>query len=146
MESIILSLSGPRPGRVAGREPVAMMQCLNLKVWVPWLFSTETRSGAVKWAVPCTTATWAWLSRPSTPLRSLPTISSFQAMVRARSTPSRRAPIPRAPAVATVWAAAAARISALDGMQPRFRQTPPTASASIRVTSRPASPRRAAAL
>ncbi len=115
----------------------------------PVSVSTSTVRPSRKRALPATSLTPARFMSPETPLVSRPTMSSFQAMVRASSIAGRAAVMPSglAPAAIAVrrWNSSAAWISALDGMQPMVRQVPPGRARSTTTVSRPSWPARIAA-
>ena len=99
---------------------------------------------------PCTTRTLARLSRPATPVFSLSTTVSFQATTAAMSTCGGLARLtpwrpPGSAARRSVSTSEATWISALDGMQPRIRQVPPSRSPSTSTVSSPSWPARMAA-
>ena len=99
-----------------------------------------------KVAQPLMTLTLAFFSRAATPWFSLPTMPSFQATVWDRSMAGFDAVMPSVPppaALATVSNLVAAWMIALDGMQPTFRQVPPSPSPpSTSTVSSPSWPQR----
>ena len=146
VESMIRGSSG-RPGSATDSEPAAMMHCPNPITCRPSGPSTCRWFGPTKRASPCTTRTLRCFAIPASPRVSFPTTPSFQA----RSGSSSMAGLPNTIPCSAMWAASsitrAACSSALDGMQPTLRQTPPSVSQrSTSVTSRPRSAARNAAV
>jgi hypothetical protein len=89
----------------------------------------------------------ARLSSPPTPPFSLATMPSFQAVVWARSIEAEPAVMPACRRLAAFFTASnlpAAWMKALDGMQPTFRQVPPSLPASTMTVSSPSWPQRMA--
>ena len=96
----------------------------------PVSVSTSTVLPSRNRAQPATILTPAFFSSPATPLVSRPTMPSFQAIVRARSSRGLRGRdaervLARAPSARRFANSSAAWISAFDGMQPTLRQVPP---------------------
>ncbi len=142
VESMMRSSSGI-PGSSIGREPAAMMQWVK-SIVVP---STSISFGEVNFASPVTTLTLRCLARPLSPPVSLPTTSSFQprSLSRSISGSPKVTPNPADSSVSAITRAACSR--ALEGMQPTFRQMPPsTSKRSTSTTSRPRSAARNAAV
>jgi hypothetical protein len=138
------------PGSGATSEPVAMMMFLAVRLRVlPSASFTSTLPGAVILASPTMASALAFFSRNSTPRVSSPTTLVFWVIMAGRS----RSILALMPSLAkSVWASwkrSEACSSALDGMQPTFRQVPPKAPTprlSIQATDWPSWPRRIAAL
>ena len=89
-------------------------------------------------AAPLTTVTPLALIRPDTPDTSFFTTLAFRFCMAAKSTETAPTEMPLAAASwVTAWYRSTEWIRDLVGMQPAFRQVPPRASFSIRVTSAP---------
>jgi hypothetical protein len=123
----------PRPGRQDGVVEAEVADLVGRL--------DRTRCGSSRRAVPWTTSTFERSRR--TPSASPPTTERFQACTAGRSR-TRLAPMPRSPSAAIRARSRAAVISALLGMQPALRQTPPSRSRSTSTTSLPSSAARAA--
>ncbi len=142
-------LSTSTPGSGEGSEPVAMMMSLAVRLLLlPSAAVTSTLPGPSMRPQPFTQSTLFLRKRNSTPLVSAVTLSAFCFIICARSSLGltwmpRLANSP--PAAASYSSDACS--SALDGMQPTFRQVPPRVSRpSTQATFRPSWPARMAAL
>ena len=142
VESITRGSSGTN-GSVAASEPAAMMQLSNATTVSP----TAIVFGPVNSPVPRTTWTLRCLASDSRPPVSRPTTPSFQARTLSMSTLGSLNSIPASPSSPASVSTLAMCSSAFDGMQPTFRQTPPSCSPrSIRATDSPRSAARNAAV
>ena len=121
---------------VIGRDPVATTAWSNSMCCDDPAVATTTRRAVEKRAVPCTTLTPARRTRPSTSARRRPTTDDIQACTRSMSARA-SASTPQAAAASGNATAFATWISALLGMQPALRQTPPRCSRSTRTTLLP---------
>ncbi len=126
VESMRRGSSYGKPGMRADCEPAAMMQWSNETVFFPSLPCTSRVCGDANRAVPSTTVTLRALARPASPLVSLATTPSFQARSLARSVLGLPNSTPNAPISSASAITRAACSSALDGMQPTLRHTPPS--------------------
>ena len=110
----------------------------------PSAVATATCVASTRRALPITSSTPWFLSRPATPPVSLATMPAFHStsLVTSSFTPS--AVMPMAEAWPILCIRLPAAISALDGMQPTFRQVPPTNSFSTTTTCWPSWARRMA--
>jgi hypothetical protein len=120
VESTMRGSSG-KPGSITDCEPAAMTAC-SKAISSP---STSSECGPVKRPVPCTTRTLRPLAICASPPVSRSTVRCLKARTPSRSisgspnfTPCSAASSPSAMTRAT-WS------SALEGMQPTLRQTPP---------------------
>ncbi|MNY03156.1 hypothetical protein D3C86_1357610 [compost metagenome] len=149
VESRMRLLSMSTPGRGMGSEPVAMMMSLAISsVLPPALSVTVTLPGPSMWPQPLIQSTLFLRKRNSMPLVNPVTLSSFCVIIRARLRLGLTS-IPRlansAPMAASYSSEACS--NALDGMQPTFRQVPPSvARPSTQAAFRPSCPARIAAL
>ena len=122
------SISTATPGMPATSEPVAITMCfVSTSVTLPSPAVTATLPAPSTLPVPVITSTLFFFIRKATPSTLAFTVASLWASIASRfsfglptSTPS----------VASVWPAswktAEACSSALDGIQPTFRQVPPS--------------------
>ena len=121
VESKIRGSSGSS-GRRTDSEPAAMMQFSKEIVRSP----TSSEFGPRKRASPWTTSTWRCLARASRPPVSFLTTDSFQPRRPSMSIEGRPNLIPCAAMSSASAIVRAAWSSVLEGMQPTFRQTPPS--------------------
>ena len=126
VEETIFCSSISMPGSGVTSEPVAMTMALDA-VMVPTP-STSTVFGAVMRPAPFSQAILFFLNRNSMPpVFSLTTLSLWDSMPgRSSSTPPTLMPNLARPCLASSYFSDAAS-SALEGMQPTFRQVPPSA-------------------
>ena len=116
--------SSGRNGSEIALDPTAMI-ALSKPIVVSPTVSTWSEANV---ASPWTTVTLRCLARPARPPVSRPTTESFHAPSAARSICGSPNEMPCS-AISSVSATTfAACSSALDGMHPTFRQTPPSAS------------------
>ncbi len=142
VESMIRSSSG-RNGSVAASEPEAMMQCSKPTTVSPTLIEF----GLVNSPVPRTTWTLRCLARFSRPPVNRPTTSFFHARRWSRSIVGLPNEMPDSDSSSASVKTFAVCRSALDGMQPTLRHTPPrTSPRSISATLSPRSAARNAAV
>ena len=127
VESMTRGSSCGMNGRVTGSEPAAMIAASNDTVVVePSGAATETMFGEVKVPVPTRVWTLRCLARPVSPPVSRVTTLSFQPRRASRSMVGAGKASP-AWVISLVSAMTlAACSSALDGMQPTLRHTPPS--------------------
>ena len=114
-------------GSVTGSEPAAMIACS--KETVTGALSppfTTTWFGAVKRPVPATTVTLRCLARPASPPVRRLTTPSFQPRSLSMSMEGAAKDRPAWPISCASSITFAACSRALEGMQPTFRQTPPS--------------------
>ena len=114
-------------GSVTGSEPAAMIACSKLTVVVaPSSAVTSTWFIEVNPPVPETVVTLRCLARPASPPVSRETTPSFQPRSASRSMvgAAKVSPLPDISLVSAMTLAACS--SALEGMQPTLRQTPPS--------------------
>ena len=127
----MIRVSSGRNGSDAASEPAAMMQCSKPTTVSPTLIVL----GPVNSPVPRTTWTLRCLASDSRPPVSLPTTPSFHARTLSTSIVGFSNVMPASPSSSASVSTFATCSSALDGMQPTFRQTPPSCSPrSIRAT------------
>ena len=120
-----------------------MMQCSKPTTVSPTLIVF----GPVNSPAPRTTCTLRCLASDSRPPVSLPTTPFFNSRTLSTSIFGASKVMPASPSSAASVITLATCSSALDGMQPTFRQTPPSCSPrSIRATDRPRSAARNAAV
>jgi hypothetical protein len=136
VESITRGSSCGTNGSFTGSDPAAMIAESKLTVVVdPSGPATDTMLGEVKVPVPTTVWTLRCLASPVRPPVSLPTTPSFQVRSASRSMFGEENEIPWA-AISLVSAMTlAACSSALDGMQPTLRQTPPSGPRESTITT-----------
>ena len=116
------------PGRRATSEPVAMTIAFASSVFsLPSSPLTMTLPGAAMRPSPVTQSILFFLNRNATPLTLAATVSSLCFIIAARSsfgapttTPSGSRPCPASSNISEAWR------SAFEGMQPMFRQVPPS--------------------
>ena len=132
-----LSPSNAKPGTSIGVEPTATTMFLASSVFLPSLLVTSTLSLATNLASPMCTSTLWFLSRPPTPDVSLLTMPAFHATRAPTSRPSNLALMPIRSACWILSTSLLAAISALLGMQPTLRHTPPRFSFSTMAVLRP---------
>ena len=148
VESITRGSSCGTNGSVTGSEPAAMMAWSKLTVLVePSGPATSTMFGEVNLPVPTSVETLRCLASPVSPPVSRLTTPSFQPRSASRSMVGapKVSPWPDISLVSAITLAACS--SALDGMQPTFRQTPPSGPRpSIMMTCLPRSAARNAAV
>ena len=136
-EVTIRSPSGSKPGMLRGTEPVEMITARPRRVCP----STSTAPSAVSRPCPATTVTLRRLSRVDRPPTSLSTTPVVRCSTRdqsGRKPPSPCGMMPKSAAWLAVRYTSAVCSSALAGMQPRFRQVPPTVSRSTMAIFSPA--------
>ena len=92
----------------------------------PSVVCTSIVFGDSNLPTPCTTVTLRCLARPASPLVSLPTTDSFQPRSLSRSNSGLPNWIPKWRISSASVITLAAWSSAFEGMQPTFRQTPPS--------------------
>src|ERR1700719_3002109 len=147
LESMRRGLSSLRLGTTVGRDPVAMMMRSKVRFSSPpAVFVTFTVVEFTNAALPCTNWTERCLDNcPSPPVSFLTTLS-FHPRSLFRSTLGSPNSMPQFFACSASSSNLATCSRALDGMQPRYRQTPPGfTSGSINVTFMPRSAARNAA-
>src|SRR5882762_10498564 len=147
VESIRRGLSSLRLGTTLGRDPVAMMMRSKVRFSSPpAVFVTFTVVEFKKAALPWTNWTERCLDNcPSPPVSFLTTLS-FHPRSLLRSTLGSPNSMPQFFACSASSSSLATCSRVLDGMQPRYRQTPPGfTSGSISVTFMPRSAARNAA-
>ena len=132
---------GMKPG-ATGSEPAAMIALAKRTVRGPSAVSTRSVFCEVNAPSPRTTVTLRWRARPVRPVVRRLTTESFQARMASRSIVGAPKATPCAPIAAASSMVLATCRSALDGMQPTLRQTPP--SVACLSTMRTFSPRSAA--
>src|SRR5690554_345059 len=136
-------------GKATGSEPVASKRCSQaIRCVLPPARATSTVLPSTICACAWTSCTPFFLSKAATPPVSFLTMSSFHPTVVARLMAGDCALMPSGePAAycASLWNSSAAWIRALDGMQPMFRQVPPTSAASTSTVGTPNCPARIAA-
>jgi hypothetical protein len=130
-----------RPGSVREYEPVARTMLFPVMVWSP----TWTVVAEVSRPSPSMTVMPRALMRPWRPLYLLATMASRYAVTRAMSTPSNVTLTPYFSDSRETSATSAECRSALVGMQPRWRQVPPSLPFSTRPTVLPSWTARSAA-
>ncbi|CFU07712.1 Uncharacterised protein [Bordetella pertussis] len=121
VESMMRGSSG-RNGRRTGREPTAMTACLNATREPS---DTARLCGPSKRPVPVTTSTLRWRASPPRPPHSLATSASLCARSLSRRMRGSLNSMPSSLMARASSSALAQCSSALEGMQPTFRQTPP---------------------
>ena len=142
VESTIRGSSG-RNGSDAASEPAATMQCSKPTTVSP----TAIVFGPVNAPLPRTTCTLRCFASDSRPPVSFPTTPFFHSRTLSMSTCGSPNEIPASPSSCASVSTFATCSSALDGMQPTFRQTPPSVSPrSISATDSPRSAARNAAV
>ena len=148
MESITRGSACGMNGKVTGSEPAAMIACSKLTVFLPPLASsTSSWLSEVNRPMPETTVTLRALARPESPPVSFLTTPSFQPRRASMSTVGAANLTPKWPISSDSAITLAACSSALEGMQPTLRQTPPrVGQRSTRTTCRPRSAARKAAV
>ena len=124
VESITRGSSSGNPGSRTADDPAAITQLSNVIVRSP----TATAFGPLNRASPVTTSTPRCFARPRRPPVSLETTDSFQASSCSRSTFGLPNVIPCSDISCASPITRAAWSSAFEGMQPTFRQTPPSVS------------------
>ncbi len=126
VESMMRLSSYGKPGMRATLDPAAMMQWSNETVLTPCAVSTRTVWGEANCAVPCTTCTLRCFASPVRPLVSLPTTPAFHARSLSRLILGLPNSMPACATSSASVSTLAMCSSALDGMQPTFRHTPPS--------------------
>ncbi len=138
--------SKANPGISTGRAPVATMNAgASSLVFSPSPADTSTAFGATNVAVPFTTSTPFPFSSVPTPPTSFFTTAFLNSRSFATSTLGGSARMPRSPAPRISSTRFAAAMSALEGMHPQLRQTPPSASFSTSAVFLPSCASRIAA-
>ena len=133
------------PGISMGRAPVATMKAgASTRTFSPPP-STSTAFAETKRALPFTTSTPFPFSRKPTPPVIFLTTSFLKARSLSMSTRGSPARMPRSPACRMSSTRLAAAMSALEGMHPQFRHTPPSSSRSTRAALFPSCASRMAA-
>ena len=147
VESITRGSEGMN-GSVSACEPAAMMACSKSTATVPpSASSTRTWCGEANRPYPLIVVTLRCRASPASPPVSRPTTPSFQARSRSRSRTGVPNETPFSPISRASAMTLAACSRALEGMQPTFRQTPPSvAPASTSTTCLPRSAARNAAV
>ena len=148
VESIRRGLSSFRLGTTVGRDPVAMMMRSKVRFSSPpaWLFVTFRVVEFTKAALPCTNSTLRCFESCPNPPVSLATTPSFHPRSLFRSILGSPNSMPQFLACSASSSSLATCSKAFEGMQPRYRQTPPGfTSGSISVTFMPRSAARNAA-
>ena len=146
VESQMRGSSG-QPGRVTGELPVARMASVKRTRVIPSAPCTSRVSGPVNTPRPVSRVTLRARQSVSRPVRNWPITRSVWPRRAARSICGgpKRSPKVSAARASSITSAACSRV--LEGMQPTFRQTPPSCGpSSIRQTSRPRSAARKAAV
>ena len=143
VESTIRGSSHGKSGSRTGFDPTAMIACSNPTRRVPpsGVATARTR-GPSNRPIPCNTSILRRFARPASPPVRRWTTPSFQASSFAASTAGAAKSTPRTPSSAAAVIASAVLSSALEGMQPTLRQTPPRVG--YRSTSTVRRPRSAA--
>ena len=139
-ESMIRSWSTLRSGRWRGALPVARMRSVALASRSPDSPPlTLTLVGPVRTPLPRSTVTAFFFMRNSTPRTCLSTTASrrLPRLAGSRPMPSALVSPNSPPSSLTRCKRSAVSSSALDGMQPRFRQVPPSLSRSTMATFMP---------
>ena len=109
--------------------------CFACSVLSPAALFTATAPLPARLAVPATTVTPYFLNRKRTPRSLWSAILRLRPMTRVQSWRGLSAASPKASSSSLrKWYCSAARRSALLGMQPQFRQTPPRRSFSTQAT------------
>ena len=148
VESMRRGLSSLRLGTTVGRDPVAMTMRSNVSVSSPpaAVFVTFNVVAFTNAALPDTNVTERCLDNCPSPPVSFLTMLAFHSRSLLRSTLGSPNSMPQFFACSASSSSLATCSRALDGMQPRYRQTPPGfASGSISVTFMPRSAARNAA-
>ena len=126
VESITRLSSHGKFGSFTACEPAAMMHCSKRSNWVlpssPVISSSLAETNL---ATPCTVRTLRCLAMPARPLVSWPTTFSLYSRSLSRVIFGLPKAMPSSSACAAWSMISAACSSALDGMQPTLRQTPP---------------------
>jgi hypothetical protein len=141
VESMMRGSSGS-PGRRTGSDPTAMTHWAKLTRRADPSAVTSSSWGEVNFASPRITVTLRWRASASSPFVRRATTESFHSRSLVRRSRARRSGCHARPWRARPRSRVAACRSALDGMQPTFRHTPP--SVGPRSTSATLSPRSAA--
>ena len=148
VESMRRGLSSLRLGTTVGRDPVAMTMRSKVRFSSPAaaVFVTFSVVEFTNAALPCTNWTECCLDNWPRPPVSFLTTLSFHPRSLLRSTLGSPNSMPQFLACSASSSSFATCRRALDGMQPRYRQTPPGfTSGSINVTFMPRSAARNAA-
>src|SRR5438132_5448056 len=124
-----------RPARDLGREPVATTRFFAL-IASPLPLTTTLCSDSII-PSPLNTVTLFFFSRNSTPRQSWFTTASFRFRTAGQSISRPAVFTPSAPAPWIWWASSEEWRNDLVGMQPRWRQVPPTFSFSMTATLSP---------
>ena len=134
-------------GSFTGSDPAAITHWSKLTVFAPSGPSTRMLFGPVNVPTPETTVTFRPFASPESPPVSFLTTLSFQPRSPSISTSGFANFTPKCPISSASEITFAACSSAFDGMQPTFRQTPPSfGSRSISTTLSPRSAARNAAV
>ncbi|MNN60139.1 hypothetical protein D3C81_1753020 [compost metagenome] len=121
-----LEPSASSPGNCRARAPVARMMCGAASISESLSRVTCNLCGPAKRAWPLITLTLFFFIRCSTPRCSWPATARERATMAGRSTCGVPTVTPKRPASRTSRKTSAERNSALVGMQPQFRQMPPS--------------------
>ncbi len=126
------------PGMDRGRAPVARMTCLDFttSTTLP-SFETSIVERSLNLASPYTTSILFFFIRYSTPFEIRSATPRLRCMIFEKSKVRSLYEKPNSSAFLNCWYISALFSSAFDGMQPQFRQTPPSLSRSIRPTFLP---------
>ncbi len=125
VESQMRGSDGMKPG-ATGSEPAATIALAKRTVRGPSAVSTRSVFGEVNAPSPVTTVTLRWRARPVRPVVRRLTTESFQSRIAFRSMVGGPNDTPCAAIAAASSMTLATCSSALDGMQPTLRQTPPS--------------------
>ena len=130
VESITRASSHGKFGSFTACEPAAMMHCSKRSSCVlPSLPTISSSFGETNFATPCTVRTLRCLAMPARPLVNWPTtLSCLKPRSLSRSIFGLPKLMPMSSECDASSINAAACSSALDGMQPTLRQTPPRVS------------------
>ena len=146
VESMMRGSSG-KPGKRTDSEPAAMMHCLKSTRFDPSADLSSKVCGPTNFASPRSTSTLRCFASTFSPLVSFVTTRFFQSRNFARSIWGGANTIPAEDMSSASSITLAACSSAFEGIHPTLRHTPPsTGQRSIRVTLRPKSAARNAAV
>src|SRR5476649_958168 len=126
-------------GRFTTDEPAAMMACLNCTTFLlPSAAVTSMWLALMNWPTPVTTCVLRALAMPARPPVIVEMTSSLCLRTASMSICGAAKLMPCLPSVAVSSITEARCSKAFDGMQPTFRQTPPSGAERGRVTARTA--------
>ncbi len=139
-ELMIVLPSNSAPGSGRALAPVAMRMCfaVSVRCTLPWASRTSAFPLAGMKAEPSTCSILFFLNRAWMPLFRLPATVRLRPMTLEKSWETLPVFTPQSPASwAAQWYSSAACSSALVGIQPQLRQTPPSLSRSTHATRMP---------